>query len=402
MNNKTNIIPQGIVSRMQSTESHFVQFLRRLYDAEDVERLAKRYNLGATALGDVTFWQTDAEGNTRTAKVMAYDSTSGHRIKDESGVPFPCSFIHSRLIRRGTLPPDFVAEQCLFGEHLLALPDEADHPVGLVESEKTAIICSGAMPDFVWLATGGKENLNAQRLQPLRSRKVVIFPDADGVEQWRSIVKDAALPFASVNDYARKHGSEKADIADLIIDERMQLPEFGRRANEACKVWEEARKAGKLWTLDPRSRRLLDGATHQIPLRFLVPFIDGHLHRMKGADGRDIYRIAIADLHIYADDMAKAERCILSWLTEQSATGELTTRETFDHFMESRCTRLSAKADPLTFEDYLELVAMKDDLDINVADRILEAERTYIGNEASVAQIVKTYINRPAWLCNCK
>lgn len=54
------------------------------------------------------------------------------------------------------LPQEWELPQCLFGEHLLKkYPNKT---VALVESEKTAIICSALMPDYIWLATGGKKS----------------------------------------------------------------------------------------------------------------------------------------------------------------------------------------------------------------------------------------------------
>lgn len=55
--------------------------------------------------------------------------------------------------KAGQLPADWQLSQCLFGEHLLALYQ--GKPVGLVESEKTAVIAAGLMPKYMWLATGG-------------------------------------------------------------------------------------------------------------------------------------------------------------------------------------------------------------------------------------------------------
>lgn len=62
--------------------------------------------------------------------------------------------------RVGQLPEDWELTQCLFGEHLLPL--YPDKPVALVESEKTAVICSGLMPRFLWRATGGKQQINQE------------------------------------------------------------------------------------------------------------------------------------------------------------------------------------------------------------------------------------------------
>ena len=76
-----------------------------------------------------------------------------------------------------------------FAEHLLA-----QHPgktVALVESEKTAVIYAGIMPRFLWLATGGKSQIN-ERLLVLKNRKIVAYPDIDGYATW--IKKLAQFP----------------------------------------------------------------------------------------------------------------------------------------------------------------------------------------------------------------
>ena len=58
-----------------------------------------------------------------------------------------------------------------------------DKTVALVESEKTAVICAGILPKFLWLATGGKSQLG-DKLLVLQGRKIVAFPDVDGFEVW--------------------------------------------------------------------------------------------------------------------------------------------------------------------------------------------------------------------------
>ena len=57
-------------------------------------------------------------------------------------------------------------------------PQHPDKTVALVESEKTAIICSAMMPQYLWLATGGKSQFNS-RLTVLKGRKIIAFPDID-------------------------------------------------------------------------------------------------------------------------------------------------------------------------------------------------------------------------------
>ena len=117
------------------------------------------------------------------------------------------------------LPDRWELTQCLFGEHLLKRYPFM--PVALVESEKTAVICSSFWPEYIWLATGGKSQLN-DRLQVLKGRKVVAFPDVDGYPEWKEklslvrgldiVVSDVLEKSASSEDRANH-----VDIADLLI-----------------------------------------------------------------------------------------------------------------------------------------------------------------------------------------
>ena len=111
---------------------------------------------------------------------MQYNPATGHRIKDPNK-PGRINWLHSVLKRRKQLPPDWQLTQCLFGEHLL--PQHPDKTVAIVESEKTAIICAALMPQYLWLATGGKSQFN-NRLASLKGRKIIAFPDIDAYHDW--------------------------------------------------------------------------------------------------------------------------------------------------------------------------------------------------------------------------
>ena len=206
--------------------STFAQFLTRLYEPGNVLKLTNLYRLGVTRAGDVIFFQIDVEGRCRTGKIMKYDATTGHRIKDEK-TPGRITWCHSVLKYRHELPEDWELTQCLFGEHLL--PMFPDKTVALVESEKTAVICAGAMPEFIWLATGGKSQFN-QRLEVLKDRVVVAFPDVDGYSEWCK--KAAALSGMNVkvSNLLQTMATEderkaQIDIADWLIEHKLHLRE---------------------------------------------------------------------------------------------------------------------------------------------------------------------------------
>ena len=215
-------IPYEYVSRSLSFDpkkSSLTSFLESVLDPVVVEGLVEQYQLGVTRASDVIFFQIDTEGRCRTGKVMKYDSVTGHRIQDDSS-PCPITWIHALMKRRGLLPEEWELCQCLFGEHLLSR--YPDRTVALVESEKTAVIFAGFIPEYVWLATGGKTSLG-NKLDVLSGRKVVAYPDVDAYDCWRERL--AGYPNISISDYLQKvagsdPSSSHMDLADLILESR--------------------------------------------------------------------------------------------------------------------------------------------------------------------------------------
>ena len=89
----------------------------------------------------------------RAPKIIPYNPETGHRIKDDHFPPV--MWMHTNLKAAHLLPPEWRLTQCLFGEHLLQ--DRINANVALVESENTAVICFLLLPEYIWLATEGKE-----------------------------------------------------------------------------------------------------------------------------------------------------------------------------------------------------------------------------------------------------
>ena len=217
---KLGIIPPDIVQKTvcSSKRSDFVTFLLTLFDEETVSRLISEYQIGVTKAGDAIFYQIDQNGRCRTGKVMKYNPATGKRVKDESS-PTAITWVHSLLKQQGVLPSEWELTQCLFGEHLLRrYPDKL---VCLVESEKTAIICSGVAPECVWLATGGKGQLN-DRIEILDGRKILAIPDVDGYDTWYEKARERPYLSITVCDYIQTKAGEDdreahIDLADIVI-----------------------------------------------------------------------------------------------------------------------------------------------------------------------------------------
>ena len=212
--------------------STFVTFLRTIFPEETVTSLIVRYNLGVTRSRDVIYFQVDVKGDIRTGKIMKYNPTTGKRVKD-AGTPFKINWVHSVMKYAGQLPEDWELTQCLFGEHLLSAIDEKQKTVALVESEKTAIIASGIMPKYIWLATGGKSQLKPGKLSVLKGRQVIAFPDVDGYHEWKEKLSKIEGLTITVSDVLEKNATDKErlnhiDIADWLIKWRQEcIRQFG-------------------------------------------------------------------------------------------------------------------------------------------------------------------------------
>lgn len=191
-------------------------FVAAIVGSDEARQLMEMYRVGTSKHwhGATVFWQISADGNVRGGKIMLYDRLTGHRVQE----PFPhINWVHSVLRL-----PDFKLTQCFFGEHLL--PYIRDKPVAIVESEKTAILATHYLPQYLWLATGGKCScLNREAIQALRGREVMLVPDLNATDDWRkkltlfddSVIK--ATLFESLEQMATdEQRTQGLDIADFL------------------------------------------------------------------------------------------------------------------------------------------------------------------------------------------
>ena len=196
-------------------ENNFIKFLVRLFDIQITNQLIAQYFIATSKHwnGATVFWQIDSLGKIRSGKIMLYNSETGKRIKE----PFP----HITWVHKALNYNDFNLEQCLFGEHLLK--NDQIKPVALVESEKTAVLASVYLPQFIWLAIGGMYNLNVEKCRILKGRTVVLFPDLNGFNKWESKVKGLShLGKFIISDLLEKKAfdNEKQqglDLADYLL-----------------------------------------------------------------------------------------------------------------------------------------------------------------------------------------
>ena len=201
------------------------QYLSTVFGKEETERLFALYKVGTSKKwdGSTIFWQIDVNGNVRTGKIMKYDAKTGHRIKEPHSM---VTWVHSELKL-----PDFKLRQCFFGEHLLT-DKTTTKTIAIVESEKTAVIATHFISDFIWLATGGMNGcFNKDAVNVLREREVILVPDLGATDKWRSKIPLLQSVCKQVNvsnilednatDEQRKNGFDIADF--LLMTETPQM-----------------------------------------------------------------------------------------------------------------------------------------------------------------------------------
>lgn len=155
-------------------------YLSGVLGKDETFRIFQLYHIGTSKKwgGSTVYWQIDWQGNVRTGKIMLYDRTTGHRIKEPRSY---VSWVHIELNLQ-----EYHLKQCFFGEHLLS--KNPTKSVAIVESEKSALIAAHYMPDFIWLATGGMHGcFKADVISILKGRSIMLCPDLGAKEVWLDI-----------------------------------------------------------------------------------------------------------------------------------------------------------------------------------------------------------------------
>lgn len=218
---ETSFIGSGI---MEKSLSHYAinplyGYLSSVFGEDETKKLFEEYQVGTSSKwgGATVYWQIDLKGRIRTGKIMLYDVKTGHRVKEPTAY---VSWVHSRLGLQ-----NFCLKQCFFGEHLLAkYPDE--HVV-IVESEKTAIIGRHFLPNYIWIATGGKNGcFNSSAIEALYSRNVILIPDLGATQSWKEKLPllTPICKSVTISDVIEKLATEEQrshglDIADFLLME---------------------------------------------------------------------------------------------------------------------------------------------------------------------------------------
>ena len=190
---------------------------------ENLRLAIKLYGIG-TAVSESEYGWTvfpliDQKMQIRNLKFMKY-KPDGHRSKDK----YSTNWLKAMKVREGKFNEEtHHVENCLFGLHLA--PAFPDAEICLVESEKSAILCSAFTNpnERLWMATGGMQFFKPDMVAPLiaAKRDIVLYPDYDGYDTWEKAASIIDYPRMSISQKPRElhimADGPKADIADIMV-----------------------------------------------------------------------------------------------------------------------------------------------------------------------------------------
>jgi len=195
------------------TNNNFIQFLKNYFTNEEIKVAILKYLIGTSNHwnGATIFWQLNEANQVVGGKVMLYDKNNGKRVKTP--------FNHINWMHKLLKLENYNLSQCLFGLHLIK--EFHGDTVAITESEKTALIMSIFLPNYLWLATGSKTNFKSQLLEPVKKYKIIAFPDKSEFNDWNNICKDLNQNGYSITCskiIESKNYPEGFDLADVFIN----------------------------------------------------------------------------------------------------------------------------------------------------------------------------------------
>lgn len=195
-------------------------YLLDLFDWWTVKYLQDIFFIGSFTDGAITYAYVDENGKLRSLKRQQYDRETGKRSKTENSY-----LLHKALSGND----DFNYKGCLFGMHQIRAKYSKGKTICIVEGEKSAIIASGKYPKYIWMATGAKDWFNEHSLEPIRDRKIILFPDTSkegkAFEKWLQIAdrykaKGYNISVSNMleNSCTQEQKNQGYDIGDLLHD----------------------------------------------------------------------------------------------------------------------------------------------------------------------------------------
>ena len=229
---KVVCIPQSVYqqSMRQYEQNAFARLLRQYFGCNTEQELLRKFHVGTSRYWPdaCVFWLIDERGRIRGGQVVQFDE-SGHTVKvPERRTRWMHTAMTTLLRNTKSALPEWLVEynssrgNCthLYGLFQLATAPTS-YPIAIVESPKAMIIASVYYPRFVWMATLGLANLTAERLEPLRGRRIVLWPDVGGYDRWQAKADELGKSgfTIQVSDLLERLAANEPglDLADVLL-----------------------------------------------------------------------------------------------------------------------------------------------------------------------------------------
>ncbi|WP_185155471.1 DUF6371 domain-containing protein [Rudanella paleaurantiibacter] len=225
-----HVLPDEVLHQSLGRYEHneFARFLVCHFGTEIATTLLQRFKVGTSTYfkGACVFWLVDEQNRVRGGQIALYDQT-GHKVKytNKEGERRACiTSVRHALARKykGETPPEWLAkipEDAETWPVVFGLPQlhraPIDAPIAIVEGPKTAIICSYYLPEFIWLAVGGKSYLKPERLEALRGRKIRLFPDLNAYHDTKNAQGRTVKGWLSIADQLQAAGFD-VSVSDIL------------------------------------------------------------------------------------------------------------------------------------------------------------------------------------------
>ena len=134
------------------------------FTEDQMHRTAERFHLGRSKSGQTIYWMIDDMGRCLDG-----------RLSD--------TWVSTLLKRRyPAAAPYLKVDRCFFGLHQISMNE--GKPIGIVESESSAVILSELCPDLIWLAYSYGTNCLIDNFEPLQGRKITLYPRTDPSQEY--------------------------------------------------------------------------------------------------------------------------------------------------------------------------------------------------------------------------
>ena len=125
------------------------------FTPDQIHRAAERFHLGRSKSGKPIYWMID---------------DLGHCLDGRIGTSWFSTMLKHRYPEAA---PYLKVRHCLFGLHQI---NEQPKPIGIVESERSAVLLSELCPDLLWMAYSYGSNCTVDKFEPLQGRKITFYP----------------------------------------------------------------------------------------------------------------------------------------------------------------------------------------------------------------------------------